>query len=156
MVKEAASADGLVEIRREEGRIEERSTVFRKEQLFFWLLAILTFYLPLAAVVICLNRLMPLEGGLYQWAKLGFNDRPSSSLLAARRLGFRRARFAPLHRAHGLPHRRGAEPLRLRRQARRCHPRLQSRRGGALPSWAAPAARRSARFRTDGAPGLTS
>src|SRR5438046_597564 len=42
--------------------------------LFFWLLAILLFYLPLAAVVIQLNRLMPLEGGLYQWAKLGFNE----------------------------------------------------------------------------------
>ena len=40
----------------------------------FWLLAILTFYLPLAAVVIFLNRLMPLEGGVYQWAKLAFND----------------------------------------------------------------------------------
>jgi amino acid transporter len=24
--------------------------------------------------VIDLTRLMPLEGGLYQWAKLGFND----------------------------------------------------------------------------------
>src|SRR2546430_6517088 len=43
-------------------------------QMFFWLLAILTFYLPLAAVVIYLNRLMPLEGGIYQWAKLAFND----------------------------------------------------------------------------------
>ena len=32
------------------------------------------FYLPSAAVVIYLNRLMPLEGGLYQWAKLGFNQ----------------------------------------------------------------------------------
>ena len=32
------------------------------------------FYGPLAAVVIHLNRSMPLEGGLYQWAKLGFND----------------------------------------------------------------------------------
>ena len=31
----------------------------------------LLFYLPLAAVVIYLNRLMPLEGGLYQWAKAG-------------------------------------------------------------------------------------
>src|SRR5947207_4820778 len=41
---------------------------------FFWLLAILLFYIPQAAVVIYLNRLMPLEGGLYQWAKLGFND----------------------------------------------------------------------------------
>ena len=38
-----------------------------------WLLAIVLFYLPMAAVVIYLNQLMPLEGGLYQWAKLGFN-----------------------------------------------------------------------------------
>src|SRR5919197_1444609 len=30
--------------------------------------------IPQAAVVIYLNRLMPLEGGLYQWAKLGFNE----------------------------------------------------------------------------------
>src|SRR3989441_2925796 len=43
-------------------------------QNVFWLLAIITFYLPLAAAVIFLNRLMPLEGGLYQWAKLAFND----------------------------------------------------------------------------------
>lgn len=40
----------------------------------FWSLAILLFYLPSAAVVMYLNRLMPLEGGLYQWAKLGFNE----------------------------------------------------------------------------------
>ena len=39
-------------------------------QIIFWVLAILTFYLPLAAVVIFLNRLLPLEGGHYQWAKL--------------------------------------------------------------------------------------
>jgi amino acid transporter len=44
------------------------------EQNVFWILAIVTFYLPLAAVVIFLTRLMPLEGGLYQWAKLAFND----------------------------------------------------------------------------------
>src|SRR5882757_6672621 len=43
-------------------------------QMVFWLLAIVTFYLPLAAVVIFLNNRMPLEGGLYQWAKLAFND----------------------------------------------------------------------------------
>jgi len=90
-------------IRSEESRVEAHSAVFKKElgltdlvltqivfvvgtiwvgtaaklgdyQLFFWLLAIATFYLPLAAVVIHLNRLMPLEGGLYQWAKLGFNE----------------------------------------------------------------------------------
>src|SRR5213592_3416735 len=42
--------------------------------LFFWLLAILLFYIPQAAVVIYLSRLMPLEGGLYQWTKLGFNE----------------------------------------------------------------------------------
>ena len=93
----------LEDVRTEEDRVERRSAVFRKElgltdlvltqivfvvgtiwvgtaaklgadQLFFWLLAILTFYLPLATVVIHLNRLMPLEGGLYQWAKLGFNE----------------------------------------------------------------------------------
>jgi len=39
-----------------------------------WLLAIVLFYIPQAAVVIYLNRTMPLEGGLYQWAKLGFNE----------------------------------------------------------------------------------
>src|ERR1700693_4454348 len=43
-------------------------------QIAFWLLAVAFFYAPLAAVIIYLNRIMPLEGGLYQWAKLGFND----------------------------------------------------------------------------------
>src|SRR5438876_8942081 len=45
-----------------------------QSHLFFWLLAILLFYIPQAAVVIYLNRRMPLEGGIYQWAKLGFNE----------------------------------------------------------------------------------
>jgi amino acid transporter len=40
----------------------------------FWCVALVLFYVPSAAVVIYLNRLMPLEGGLYQWAKLGFNE----------------------------------------------------------------------------------
>ncbi len=40
----------------------------------FWVLALVLFYLPSAAVVMYLNGLMPLEGGLYQWAKLGFNQ----------------------------------------------------------------------------------
>ncbi len=44
------------------------------EQSAFWILAILTFYVPLAVAVIFLNRLMPYEGGLYQWSKLAFND----------------------------------------------------------------------------------
>jgi amino acid transporter len=42
--------------------------------VLLWLVAIVFFYLPSAAVVIHLNRAMPLEGGLYQWAKLGFNE----------------------------------------------------------------------------------
>src|ERR1041384_6157971 len=45
-----------------------------RSQMAFWLIAIVTFYLPLAAVVIYLNRLAPLEGGLYQWAKVAFDD----------------------------------------------------------------------------------
>ena len=36
----------------------------------FWLLAIALYYLPQAAVVIFLSRLMPLEGGLYQWTSI--------------------------------------------------------------------------------------
>ena len=87
----------------EEDRVEARSSGFKKElgltdlvltQILFivglpwvgvaakqgpshivlWLAAILLFYIPSAVVVIYLNRAMPLEGGLYQWAKLGFND----------------------------------------------------------------------------------
>jgi amino acid transporter len=42
--------------------------------LFFWLLAIAVFYIPQGAVVIYLNNRLPLEGGLYQWAKFGFNE----------------------------------------------------------------------------------
>jgi amino acid transporter len=95
-----ASSPSVAEVERD---IEARSAVFKKElglfdlvltqvvfvvgtfwvgwaarlgheQNIFWILAILTFYLPLAAAVIFLNRLMPLEGGLYQWSKLAFND----------------------------------------------------------------------------------
>jgi len=87
----------------EAARIEERSAVFRKElglrdlvlqqivyvvgivwvgaaaklgqsHIVFWLAAMLLFYLPQAAVVIHLSRAMPLEGGLYQWTKLGFGE----------------------------------------------------------------------------------
>jgi amino acid transporter len=95
-----AVAPGVAEIERD---VEARSAIFKKElglfdlvltqvvfvvgtfwvgwagrlgheQNVFWILAIITFYLPLAAAVIFLNRLMPLEGGLYQWSKLAFND----------------------------------------------------------------------------------
>jgi amino acid transporter len=40
----------------------------------FWLTAIVLFFIPLALIVAHLNRLMPLEGGLYEWARLAFND----------------------------------------------------------------------------------
>jgi len=39
-----------------------------------WLSAMLLFFIPLALIVAHLNRLMPLEGGLYEWARLTFND----------------------------------------------------------------------------------
>jgi glutamate:GABA antiporter len=44
-----------------------------QSQIVFWLAAIALFYLPQAAVVIFLSRRFPLEGGLYQWAKIGLN-----------------------------------------------------------------------------------
>ena len=40
----------------------------------FWMLAIVLFYLPSAAVVIYLNRTHTIEGGLYEWTRLGFNQ----------------------------------------------------------------------------------
>jgi amino acid transporter len=45
-----------------------------RAHVLFWVGAMLAFYVPLAVVVIHLNRLMPLEGGLYQWAKAGYGD----------------------------------------------------------------------------------
>ena len=42
--------------------------------VIFWLIAVALFYVPSAAVAVWLARAMPLEGGLYQWAKLGFNE----------------------------------------------------------------------------------
>src|SRR6266404_9451536 len=92
-----------VDFQREEERVEQRSAGFKKElgltdlaltqilfivglpwvgvaaklgpsHVVFWLLAIVLFYFPSAVVVTYLNRIMPLEGGLYQWAKLGFNE----------------------------------------------------------------------------------
>ncbi|HEX4784986.1 MAG TPA: APC family permease [Candidatus Sulfotelmatobacter sp.] len=40
-----------------------------------WLTAVVLFFIPLALIVAHLNRLMPLEGGLYEWARLAFGDR---------------------------------------------------------------------------------
>lgn len=42
-------------------------------QIPFWLAAMALFYMPQAIVVVYLARRFPLEGGLYQWAKLGLN-----------------------------------------------------------------------------------
>jgi amino acid transporter len=43
-------------------------------QTFVWLLAFATFYLPMGAAVYFLNRELPLEGGLYVWARQAFGD----------------------------------------------------------------------------------
>src|SRR6266851_5435229 len=42
--------------------------------IMYWIPAVLLFYIPSGIVVVHLNREMPLEGGLYQWAKLRFGD----------------------------------------------------------------------------------
>lgn len=43
-------------------------------QTLVWLMALVGFYLPMAAAVYYLNREMPLEGGLYVWARRAFGD----------------------------------------------------------------------------------
>ena len=97
-VREEAAALG-----REEAAVQARSAELRKElsisdlafaqilfivglqwvgvaakqgpaHVIFWLIAIVLFYLPSAAVAVWLNRAMPLEGGLYQWVKLGLGE----------------------------------------------------------------------------------
>jgi amino acid transporter len=42
--------------------------------IMYWIPAVLLFYIPSGIVVVHLNREMPLEGGIYQWAKLRFGD----------------------------------------------------------------------------------
>src|SRR2546428_126289 len=95
--------DAATAIRREEAAVEARSAALAKElglidltltqvlfivglpwvgvaaklgpsHVIFWLIAMVFFYVPSAVVVVHLNGAMPLEGGLYQWAKLGFNE----------------------------------------------------------------------------------
>lgn len=46
-----------------------------------WGIAAVTFFLPLVGAVLYLNRWAPLEGGLYQWAKLAFG--PAIGFLVA-------------------------------------------------------------------------
>ena len=43
-------------------------------QLVAWLVAFTLFYFPMAVAVYFLNREMPLEGGLYVWARRAFGD----------------------------------------------------------------------------------
>ncbi len=43
-------------------------------QFAVWLLAFACFYAPMAVAVYHLNRAMPLEGGLYVWARRSFGD----------------------------------------------------------------------------------
>jgi len=98
-----APREGSVTLEREEAAVHARSAELHKElsirdlafaqilfivglqwvgvaaklgpsHVIFWLVAIVLFYLPSAAVAVWLTRAMPLEGGLYQWAKLGFNE----------------------------------------------------------------------------------
>ncbi len=102
MAEQGFSSDAAA-LRHERDEVKARSAAFKKElglrdlvltqvmyvvgtawvgtaaklghaHIIFWLLAILLFYLPQGACVVYLNRLMPLEGGIYQWAKMGFNN----------------------------------------------------------------------------------
>jgi amino acid transporter len=45
-----------------------------KASVLFWLLAVVFFFVPQALVVNHLNRKLPLEGGLYEWARVAFGD----------------------------------------------------------------------------------
>jgi amino acid transporter len=45
-----------------------------RAQALTWIAAMVIFYLPMAVSVIYLNREMPLEGGLYVWARTAFGD----------------------------------------------------------------------------------
>jgi len=45
-----------------------------RAQAVVWLSAMALFYVPMAASVFYLNREMPLEGGLYVWARRAFGD----------------------------------------------------------------------------------
>src|SRR5437016_12961909 len=42
--------------------------------VWFWLAAILLFYMPEVLVITYLSRMFPFEGGVYQWGKLGLGD----------------------------------------------------------------------------------
>src|SRR5215475_15861270 len=54
--------------------------------VMFWIPGMLLFYIPSGIVVAHLVKEMPLEGGLYQWAKLRFS--PAVGFLVAMNLWF--------------------------------------------------------------------
>lgn len=45
-----------------------------RAQFLVWLIAFVMFYAPMAIATYYLNREMPLEGGLYEWARRSFGD----------------------------------------------------------------------------------
>jgi hypothetical protein len=45
-----------------------------RAQFLVWIIAFLFFYAPMAVAVYHPNRQMPLEGGLYEWARRSFGD----------------------------------------------------------------------------------
>ena len=45
-----------------------------RAQALTWIAAMVVFYVPMAASVICLNRVWPLEGGLYVWAQRAYGN----------------------------------------------------------------------------------
>jgi amino acid transporter len=45
-----------------------------RAQFLIWLVAFVLFYAPMAIATYYLNREMPLEGGLYEWARRSFGD----------------------------------------------------------------------------------
>jgi len=50
------------------------AAVLGRAHALTWIAAMLVFYFPMAAVVVLLNRIMPLEGGLYVWAHRAFGN----------------------------------------------------------------------------------
>jgi amino acid transporter len=97
-------SENAISFRAAEGAVQAQSSALRKELRFgdlilaqvmivivpeffgtavkagpahvvLWLGAIILFFVPQALVVSYLNRRMPLEGGLYEWARLAFSDR---------------------------------------------------------------------------------
>ena len=97
-----------------------------RAQALTWIAAMMLFYVPMAVSVIYLNRQMPLEGGLYVWARAGLRrPRRLHDRMEPLGLRHRRHRHHPLRHPHRalLPHRplRGmasGKPPRLLRHRR--------------------------------------